>query len=135
MPNRTEILTNIVKESMNKQLVLSRMEITDAELILISHLIRVHCPNVQEIYLDNNKISDIGGKIIADCFVSFSELTLLDLQYNHLDYDGIREICSLKSILAIDLCLAGNRVKDYSIVDNLERFFALNKEEGTKPRI
>lgn len=123
---RDDIKTKIA-EGDPSQINLSDMSIKDDELLdIINEIIRVK-PDVQEIFLDKNKITDQGMIVLSQTLSSLPKLTFLDLQFNKTSLKGIEAIYSLKlNNQHLEFALFGNLVDDASAIDILEKKYRPN---------
>ena len=90
--------------------------ITDEDLSKIINLIKENKTPIKDLKLKNNKISSRGGEYLSDLIKNCKSLKILDLSYNDLKSDGVKNICN--SIVSNEsnleqLFINGNKCNDY----------------------
>ncbi|MBS0289268.1 MAG: hypothetical protein JSS07_04415 [Proteobacteria bacterium] len=109
---RDEIKSKI-KQSPTSQVDLGEMAIKDDEIEEIMLLIIQTRPNISEIFLNNNLITDIGAKILAQKLAGLSQLSVLDLQFNQIDRNGALAIFALRAHQPnLMIPFHGNKIQD-----------------------
>jgi len=103
------------------QVNLSNMGIEDHELEEIAKEIVLRKPNIKDIFLDKNKISDDGAEILAKSFSGLKHLSGLNLQFNAIDARGAAAIFSLTATKPhLIIALHGNRIIDTGAMRAIE---------------
>lgn len=103
------------------QLNLSRLNIDDEELPEILLKIKEEKPNLRELFLDYNRLSDKGAKMIAKELALMTALRHIDLQFNMINEEGASAIYSAMSEhSAFKLSLAGNEIVDAEKMARIE---------------
>ncbi len=124
---RNEIKVKI-QSANDRQIDLGHLNINDDELNDITRDIVATWPNVQQIILSHNNITDVGAQVLMKTFTTLKNLTLLDLQFNQLTLKGAESIYHIKKTNnKLQIGLAGNLVVDASQLDNLEKASTLQK--------
>ena len=91
--------------------------ITDDNLSNIVNIIKENNTPIKGLILKNNKITSAGSKYISDLIKNSPNLKILDLSYNDLKAEGVKNIC--KTLTTCDnnnleqLILNGNKCNDY----------------------
>ncbi|MDI1351291.1 MAG: hypothetical protein PSV35_00745 [bacterium] len=124
---KDKINADIKKAKVN----LAHLQITDEEIEdIIKEIYRLE-PNVSVIKLDNNQLSDKGALVLKDCLHEFSQLTKLDLQFNHIDRDGAIAVFGLiKELDHLEILFHGNKITDAGDMENIKTT-ALNQQRLT----
>ena len=98
------------------QLNLQMNNITDEDLSKIVNLIKENNTPIKDLKLKNNKITSKGSIYISDLIKNCKNLKILDLSYNDLKSEGVKNICqaiiSNNSTLE-QLIINGNKCNDY----------------------
>lgn len=113
-------IQNKIKTSPANQVDLGKLDIKDNELEEIVKMIVETKPNISEIFLNDNLITDIGAKIIAKQFATLNQLSVLDLQFNQIGKEGALSLFSLRSKnLAIKIPFHGNKITNVIEMDEI----------------
>lgn len=127
---RKEIQEKIHNSQLN-QIDLDGLHIEDHEIEEIALLIKRLRPQVQDIFLGNNKISDDGAIILGKEFASLKDLQFIDLQFNQIDKKGAKALLFLQSNHAkFNLALHGNKIKDQGEMQKIEDAVAKSIRES-----
>lgn len=102
-----------IKNSQENQVDLEGLGIEDYEIEEIALTIKQLKPQVQDVFLANNNLSDSGAIVLGKEFASLPELKFLDLQFNQINKKGAEALLFLKSNHAkFNLALHGNKIAD-----------------------
>lgn len=90
-----------IHSSPQDQIDLGGMQIEDNELqAIVKEIIKLKS-SINDLFLNNNEISDEGAKLIGQEFQSLKQLHSLDLQFNRIDKAGAKAIYRLKKTTPI----------------------------------
>lgn len=118
---RNEIQEKI-KSSHKTQVNLANMKITDDEIQEIVSKIKELRPAIDSVFLNYNKISDKGAKILASEFKTLPHLKFMDLQFNQIDEEGAFELLLLKeNHPELSFALHGNKIVEISKMLDIEK--------------
>ena len=110
------LMKHILSLKYLSQLNLQMNNITDEDLSKIVNLIKENNTPIKDLKLKNNKITSKGSIYISDLIKNCKNLKILDLSYNDLKSEGVKNICqaiiSNNNILE-QLIINGNKCNDY----------------------
>ena len=107
---------------------LSHCEIVDEEILEIIKMIKKVQPNISEINLDNNKLTDQCAVTLANSLSDFKHLQTLSIQFNQIGRTGAISLFSLKTSLPeLDILFHGNRIQDTAEMAEIEN---IAKQKG-----
>jgi hypothetical protein len=112
---RSEILNKIQKVSSNK-INLANLQITDEEIAEIMLYMSLANPQIIELNLDRNQLTDTGAIILKDKLKLFENLSTLSLQYNEIDEPGVLALFSLNK----NIFFHGNKITDQGEMDRIQ---------------
>ena len=110
------LMKHILSLKYLSQLNLQMDNINNDNLSKIVNLIKENNTPIKDLKLKNNKITSEGSKFISELIKVGSHLKILDLSYNDLKSEGVKNICN--TITSCDnnleqLILNGNKCNDY----------------------
>ena len=108
-----EEIEDAIKASPDDQVDLGEMAIKDSEVGEIVEFITKCKPNIQELFLHNNLISDTGAIVFSSAISALKHLEKVDLQFNNIGKLGFTAIYGQNA--HIKFAIHGNK-----IVDNAE---------------
>ena len=110
-----------IKNSPAKQVISTRMAVTDSDLEPIFAELVKSKKDLEEIYLNHNKISDQGVNTIVQTtpVEQAKKFTFINLEFNQISIEGARML--YHHFPNAQFALAGNRIQDASEVDFLEK--------------
>lgn len=116
-----QTLINKIQEAHARQIALQDTHIVDKEIPEILHLIHQLRPNIDSIFLNNNKISDEGAIILSRELNHFKNLKTIDLQFNHIGKEGVFALMILQANHP-DLLIAlhGNKIRDQGEMEEIK---------------
>jgi Ran GTPase-activating protein (RanGAP) involved in mRNA processing and transport len=118
---RKEIMSKI-QGSPSEQVNLGGMGIIDDELSEIVKEIVNKSPQVKEVYLDNNRISNEGATILQQFLAQLKELSVLDLQNNYMDINGAEAVYSLRTKNQnLKILFHGNDITNVAEMDEIKK--------------
>ncbi len=104
-----------------RQVDLGEMNIKDDEIKDIVDEIKKMRPNVEDIFLNMNQLTDQGALILGMELSQLVKLTSIDLQFNQIDKTGVAALFRLKVTHPdLEIALHGNRMNDVGQVQALE---------------
>jgi len=110
-----------IDTSQNDFINLSDMNIHDGEVEEIVVAIQKQCPQVSEISLEQNNISDQGAAILGNQLNSLVNLAKINLQFNQIDKTGAQALFILKkSHPDIIIALHGNLITNTGEMAKIE---------------
>lgn len=109
-----------IKSSPDKEVNLNGLSITDSELKEVAEKIIKIKPEISSLYLDKNKISDVGALILKKSLLGLKNLELLDLQHNQIDEEGAKAIFSLlQKKPKLTIAMHGNKITDAGVMNKI----------------
>jgi hypothetical protein len=122
---RREKMREEVKEKIHAshqlQVNLGEMRIKDDEIKEIVDEIKKIRPNVENIFLNINELTDKGALILGMELTQLVKLSGIDLQFNQIDKSGMAALFRLKVTHPnLEIDLHGNRLSDVAQVLDLE---------------
>lgn len=106
-------------------------EIVDDEIPEIMEMIKKKQPNIHEINLDSNELSDKCADNLKRYLSDFKKLETLSIQYNKIDKTGAISLLSIKKELPkLRILLHGNKINnanDMVEIENLAEQKAFTK--------
>ena len=129
------LMKHILSLKYLSQLNLQMDNITDDILKALVNIIEENNTPIKDLKLKNNKITSEGSKYISELIKNCKNLKILDLSYNDLKSDGLKNIC--KAIISYpnkveELIINGNKCNDYCSEDifnmliNSKKLFVLS---------
>ncbi len=115
-----EIIEKKITGSPEDQVDLGEMSIKDDEIAEIIQFIAKTRPKVEELFLNDNLLSDEGATVLSKGLASLKQLSRLDLQNNAIGKEGISAIYTEKN-QQTRLALHGNRIKDDLELEEIKR--------------
>lgn len=115
------LIKHILSLKYLSKLNLQMNNINDEALKQIIKIIKDNNTPIKDLKLKNNKITSIGSTYLSELIKNSKNLKILDLSYNDLKSEGVKNICN--SIITNDnnleqLIINGNKCNDYCS-DNL----------------
>lgn len=118
---RTKILNKIYKCVDSRSANLSHCEIIDDEILEIMKLLKKIQPNISEINLDNNKLTDQCGVTLAKYLSDFKQLQTLSIQFNQIGRTGALSLFGIKKMLPkLDILFHGNLIQNTAEMAEIE---------------
>lgn len=115
-----EAIKKKINESPRSQINLQKSEIKDDDIKEITSLILEIKPQIEELFLDNNKLENDGAIQLAKQLAFLPNLKYLDLQFNQIDTPGLEAIFELKVRKGVQLALHGNKVNNTQEIKEIE---------------
>lgn len=113
---RDKIHSSASKTSIN----LANMGIKDDEIQAVMLEIKQFLPDISVIDLDSNNLSDNGAQTLANCLRDFNGLTILSLQFNNIDKDGVISLLTSKPT-NLGIFFHGNMIHNVSEMARIEQ--------------
>lgn len=118
---RTKILNKIHKCVDSRSANLSHCQIIDDEILEIMKLIKKIQPNISEINLDNNKLTNQCAVILENYLSDFKQLQTLSIQFNQIGRRGAISLFSIKkSLPELDILFHGNLIQNTAEMAEIE---------------
>lgn len=118
---RTKILNKIHKCVDSRSANLSHCEIIDDEILEIMKMIKKIQPNLSEMNLDNNKLTDQCGVTLAKYLSDFKQLQTLSIQFNQIGRTGALSLFGIKKMLPkLDILFHGNLIHNTAEMAEIE---------------
>lgn len=93
---RPKIINQIGKCVDSRLANLANCQIADEKILEILNMIKKIQPNISEINLDNNKLTDQCAVILEKYLSDFKQLQTLSIQYNQIGRAGAISLFSIK---------------------------------------
>lgn len=119
---RLEIIDKI-KSSPEDQVNLQNMQLVDGEMSELMETVIKKRPNLTELFLDHNQLTDTGAEIVAKNLQALPSLAFITLEYNQIDQKGFTVLFDAqykKGENTLRLALHGNLMHDVSEVEKLK---------------
>lgn len=117
---KQEIRDKIYCSASKTNISLANMGIKDDEIQAVMLEIKQFIPDVSIIDLDSNNLSDKGAHTLAKCLSDFNGLTILSLQFNNIDKDGVISLLTSKPT-DLEIYLHGNLIHNVSEMTRIEK--------------
>lgn len=96
-------------------------DITDDEIEEIAEVIVEKRSDVKSILLGNNELGDKGAIILGEALKNLSNLSLLEVQNNEIDTQGMIALYKLQLTLSgLKLVLGGNKMRNPTIGEKIK---------------
>lgn len=106
-----------INSSKNRFVQLAQMNIGDNEIAEIMEKIKEACPEITELDLDSNDISDAGAKTLKEYLNNF-EIKTLSIQHNKIGRDGALALFSHSAEL--EILFHGNKITNVTEMEDLK---------------
>lgn len=117
-----DIILNTINNSIDNEINLEDLNIADEELEEIITEIKQKRPNIEELYLNNNQISDRGAALLGALLADLAKLSILDLQFNSIDIEGATAVFTLKKFHPkMQIALHGNKIDNVDDMIKIEQ--------------
>ncbi len=110
-----------ISASPDDQVALGDMQIKDEEIAEIIELIAKTRPDIEELFLHKNQLTDEGAIALSKGLSALKKLTQLDLQFNNIGKEGLSAIYREKGN-AVKLAVNGNKVVDVDELEECKKF-------------
>lgn len=118
---KDDVFQSIKSQTKLRHLDLSMKDIGDDDIEQVIKAIIEHKPQLRELHLDSNHLSDRGAQSLAKHLRSLDELTLLSIQFNQIDRNGAEFIFNVRDTLSeLEILFHGNKIKDAGIMHDIE---------------
>lgn len=116
------MIQNIIKISVDA-VILNEMNITDDEIKEVINQIILLKPQIKNLALQSNLITDKGAEILTQALSdNLSSLKFIDLQFNNIDVKGAKALMELKSKREkLKIALHGNEIADQGVMYDIEQ--------------
>lgn len=116
-----DVLQLIINHTKQNPLNLIQKNIEDEDIKQVIETILKHQPQLQELHLDNNNLSDQGALMLAEKLGGLKSLTLLSIQFNQIDVTGAKALFSVqKECSELEILFRGNKIKDAGLMHEIE---------------
>ncbi len=112
-------IKSAITNAPDDQVDLGEMVVRDDELEEIFELMANIRPDVKELFLNNNIITDVGARALTDGLSTLKKLERVDLQFNKIGINGFAIIYEKETNLKY--AVAGNKVVDHSELDAVKK--------------
>src|SRR5688572_1454980 len=120
---RDNIQERLQDKAVPTKINLINLKIEDNEISEITENILKNRPDVSEVYLSVNSISDKGAQTLAESLVKLKSLLVLDLQGNQISEEGFRALFRLKQhhFPQLSLALGDNKINKVGKIARIKK--------------
>lgn len=119
---RQELIDKI-NSSPEDQINLQSMQLVDGEMSELMEKIIKEKPDINDLFLDRNQLTDVGAEIVAKNLQALPNLTFITLEHNQIDKKGFTALFDAqykKGDNMFRLALHGNLMHNVGEVESLK---------------